>query len=1734
MRKVFLVILVVITGLFFISLPASVKVPVESIKATPGLKTQSGVNPSIQFGTMPLYFVCNKGQENAEAKYYAKASGYTLWLTTEGLVFDSFRKNGTDEKPLLQREVSRLMFDGANKKPQIIPVDIARAKVNIFKGRDKSKWLGNIPTSKGVLYKNLYTHIDLKVYGIEKKIEYDWVVKKGGDPSVITFHYDYVKGSRIDKEGNLLITTRFGDLVHKRPVSFQEIDNKKVPVDVTFKHIKGNTYGFNVPQYNRDYPLIIDPVVMAYSTCLGGDADDWGQHIAVSADGLTYATGTTLSAAYPVVDEYMAEPGDGDDDVVISIVDTTQSGNDSLLYSTYLGGDGMDRGQCIDVDSNGMVHVAGYTESDNFPLLNEYQGVFTESETVVVSKLDPTAGAAGLLYSTYLNGSSNDRGYGIAVDSSGYTYVTGSTESDDFPTLNEYQSDPGDGSHDVFVSKLDTTLSGAASLLYSTYLAGSGMDMGFAITVGSGGIAYVTGSTQSNDFPTLNEYQSAPGGGSEQVFVSKLDTTQSGASCLLYSTYLGSADDDSIGNAIALDTEGNVYVVGSTDTPAFPVVGEYMSDPGDGETDAFIAKLDTEQSGSNSLLSSTYLGGDGNDEGNGIAVDSNNYVYVTGNTESTDFPTSNEYLSAPGAGDQDIFITKLDSDLGSDSIYYSTYLGGSNRDVGNGIGVDASGNAYVVGQTLSADYPVNNEYSAFDGDSDLVVTKISPVVATVTTDAVSSILATSAQCGGDVTSHGGAAVTTRGLCWSTTANPTTSDSTVTSGSGTGTFSGNLTGLTGNTLYYVRAYAVNSAGTAYGNEVSFTSGITIPTVTTDAVSNIGFTTADCGGEVTANGGSAITGRGLCWSTATNPTTSDNSISIGLGIGTFSGTLTGLTGNTLYYVRAYAVNSAGTAYGNEVSFTAGGNVPTVTTDAASNIGLYTADCGGEVTANGGFGIISRGLCWSTTTNPTTSDNSISIGLGTGSFTGPLTGLTSGTTYYVRAYASNLMGMAYGNEVSFTTSVLALATVTTYDVTNIGITTADFSGEVTDEGSSEVTSRGLCWNTAGSPTTAGDMETLGSGIGTFSSSNTSLTENTTYYVRAFAINSVGTAYGNETSFTTLAESISVTITEPEDGDTVSGNVAIHATTSSVSQDPTLSTIMATSKVEFYIDDEKIAEDSTAPYETAWDTSSYSNGSYTIKAVAYNTANETAQDEITVYLSNVPPELMINRIRLNYGSVPQDSASAAAPLNNDSPHFTTSSQIIYVNNIGGGVLNWSATVSDEASWVSCTPVSGMDSGSVSVSVDVSGLAVGSYSSSVTIQAPGAINSPQTVPIYLTIHEAGSTTIPFGFFETPQEGSTVSSSVPVTGWVLDDIDIQSVKIYRMPVPGHETKLMYVGEAVMVDGARPDVEQTFPAYPKTYQAGWGYMLLTNYLPFNGNGTFTLVAKAVDAEGNELTLGSKTITADNTNVVKPFGAIDTPSKGGTALGETYTNFGWALTPQPNSIPTDGSTIMVWVDGLSIGHPIYNQYREDVATRFPGYANSDGAFGYLNFDTTKYLNGIHTISWSVEDNAGNVDGAGSRYFAINNTGTKRVPSTAASSVSTLTGSVISPRIGRAQIRTAALSQSPLKVKKGYTGNKVGETIKPNVNGVIRIDSKEMERLEVRLGNALPPTGTVTGYLLQGNRLMPLPVGSTLDSKGNIFYWQPCAGFHGLYRFVFATKDAKGGITRKLVNVNIATKY
>jgi hypothetical protein len=405
-------------------------------------------------------------------------------------------------------------------------------------------------------------------------------------------------------------------------------------------------------------------------------------------------------------------------------------------------------------------------------------------------------------------------------------------------------------------------------------------------------------------------------------------------------------------------------------------------------------------------------------------------------------------------------------------------------------------------------------------------------------------------------------------------------------------------------------------------------------------------------------------------------------------------------------------------------------------------------------------------------------------------------------------------------------------------------------------------------------------------------------------------------------------------------------------------------------------------------------------------------------------------------------------------------------------------------------------------------------------------------------VYGAGTTKRAIGSFDTPIDGTTnVVGAIPVTGWAIDDVEVTKVEIFRDPVGG-ETGSVYVGAAGFVPGARPDIERDYTEWPQNHRAGWGFMLLTNMLAdrqtgaaYGGNGTFRLHAYATDAEGNVTYLGSKTITANNRDTSQPFGTIDRPGQGETISGPAYMTWGWALSPK-SSIPVDGSTMTVLVDGAAVGQPTYNINRSDISGLFPGYANSNGAVGYYIMDMRQMTNGQHTISWIVTDSGGNTAGLGSRYFTVLNA------SSASSSAaqSTALARTASSGLSAQTIAELPVENAAVEVARATETDKTPELIVPEWTGEIRVRAKEAEPIELRLANQFTDSGSGTyeGYMIVGGNMRPLPIGSTLDAELGTFTWQPGAGFVGTYQLVFLRTGPAGGKTRIPVRIRISPKF
>jgi hypothetical protein len=585
---------------------------------------------------------------------------------------------------------------GGNPQAHASGAEKLAGTVNYLRGNDPKKWRAGVPLFAKVRYASVYPGTDLVYYGREGKLEYDFIVKPGADPNKIRLRFGGAEGMEVAGNGDLVLRTNGGDVRQQKPFVYQEVGGKRREVDGRFLLASAaGDVGFQVGRYDRSLPLVIDPAYI-YSTYLGGNNIDGATGVAKDARGSAYVVGSTLSTNFPTASPAQADQGGQD-----VFVTKFNAAGSALLFSTYLGGSDADTGTAIAVDKGGNAYVTGFTMSNNFPTVSPVQG-YQGMEDIFVTKL--RANGSGPVYSTYVGGTGSEEAYGIAVDGKGSAYVTGGTNSTDYPTVTPFQADqPG---VDAVLTKLKPT---GNAYTYSTYLGGSGFDLAYGIAVDSKSNPYVTGYTDSTNFPTVTPIQGHQG--VEDAFVTKFKPQ---GTALAYSTYLGGSGSD-VGRGIGLDSKNNAYVTGFTNSTNFPASHAFQVDqPG---TDAFVTRISARGT---AIVYSTYLGGVGSDLGFGIAVDRNGNAYVTGQTASIDFPLFNAFQGYRGMSDA--FVTKVKS---NGTLLYSTLLGGADDEIGTGVAADSAGNAYAVGSTNSTNFVTFRPFQADQSGQDAYVVKIS-------------------------------------------------------------------------------------------------------------------------------------------------------------------------------------------------------------------------------------------------------------------------------------------------------------------------------------------------------------------------------------------------------------------------------------------------------------------------------------------------------------------------------------------------------------------------------------------------------------------------------------------------------------------------------------------------------------------------------------------------------------------------------------------------------------------------------------------------------------------------------------------------------------------------------------------------------------------------------------------------------------------------------------------------
>jgi hypothetical protein len=1123
-------------------------------------------------------------------------------------------------------------------------------------------------------------------------------------------------------------------------------------------------------------------------------------------------------------------------------------------------------------------------------------------------------------------------------------------------------------------------------------------------------------------------------------------------SSLTFSTFLGGSNFDQV-SALAVDAAGNIYITGQTASSDFPSRGAGQ----DGNRDVFVAKLDSVGA---HIIYLRVFGGQQTDTPRGIAVDGAGNAYVTGFTSSTDFPTTAGVYRTSSAGNEDGFVLKLDP---SGALVYSTYLGGTGRDFATAIAIDGSGNAYVTGYTNSTNFPIvagglqsTNGGGAFDA----FVTKLNPTgtalvystyLGGVDNDTASSIAVDPAGnayiCGetkspnfpvsnalqpakaGDNDAFVAKLNTTASaLIFSTYLGGSLDD-----------FANSIVVDSSQNVYIAGATASSdfpASPTAFQRSMGGGMFDAFVVKLTSAGTAMAFSTFLGGSGSDQAEGLALDSAGNIW--LTGSTSSPNFPLVNAfqaqtagGSDVFIATLNS-TGDQLLYSSYFGgrADDSGLAIqiDNKGSEVVGGI--TQSSDFPATIGVIQPLFGGSY--DGFVFKLQTGICpYSLSANAL---NIAAIG-GSGSITASApVGCIAPTASSNVAWVSVSV---VGNSVNWT-----IAANPSSNGRSGALTIGGQTVTVTQPGAPCSYNLNPSSVNIGSAGGAGNISVTSSPVDCAAAAVSSGVSWASVSVSggnaSWSVSANPSSLARTGSFTIAGQSVSISQSGAACSyglSTASINAGPAGAAGSITITPIPSDCPAASAASNVGWASISVSGSTAPWTVSVNAGMQSrNGSFTV-------AGQTIA--ITQTANATPGTLTLNRTALNFGT---------------SGSLVTSSQAVAVGFSSGSGVAW--TVASSQPNITVSPAGGTGSGSFTVT------AAAGASGTVTVTAPGAARSPLQLQVNVRAVAQGS---PTGSFDTPASGTTgIAGNIAVTGWALDNIQVTKVDLWREPAPGEPAGLAYIGDAVFVADARSDVEGAFPTSPLNYRAGWGYMLLTNFLPTGagsavpGNGTFALHAIAHNAAGNSLDLGTRTITVDNAHASKPFGTIDTPGQGATVSGNAYVNFGWALTQNPYKIPTDGSTLSVIVDGQNIGHPNYNQPRADIASLFPGLGNSNGAIGFFYIDTTTLANGVHTIAWTVSDNQGRTDGIGSRYFTV------------------LNGGAIAVSI-----------EEPVLASSGAHGE------------MLDIEMEELERIEQDLG-------ATAGYLLVNGEPRPLPIGSSI--KRGSFYWQPGPGFLGDYQLVF----------------------
>jgi hypothetical protein len=635
---------------------------------------------------LPLRFEANQGQWPADVRFATRSGERQVVLTGSEARVGSLRLRPVNGNPAARVE----------------GVDKLHSSATYFLGNDRSAWRGNVPSFNAVAYRGVYPGIDLLYKGASRRLEYDFVLAPHANPAAIRMEFAGANELKLAEDGSL-IATAGGKEELRQPLPFayqEDAAGQRTQVAAHYRLLGGNQVAFTLGAYDAARPLTIDPVLIA--TYFGGDSIDVATAVAVDSQNQVWVTGYTSSATLPLAGTPYADARVGNIDIFVAKFNPNVEGADSLVWSTYYGGDGVDKPTAMALGTDGFLYLTGDTMSTNFPLGGTpAQGSLKgETDAFLVRLSRNQQGTDALWYATYLGGNQKEYGLALTLDAQNRPYIAGySTDSDGFPFAGGSFQTSVRGGYDAFFAMFDLT-NASNTLAYSTFLGGGRTDVATGIAVGANGIVHLTGYTMSEDFPyTDGAYRTAYAGRGD-IFYARADVTKTGLDGYLYGTYIGGSDAD-LAYGMTMDSAGLIYLTGYTFSNDFPIIGDALRSARAGSSDVFLMRLDPSAPVDSPITYSTYLGGSGSEIAYGISITANNRVALAGYTDSTDFPAVGNPLQPRAGGAIDAFLALVDFAGATPRLIYSSYIGGDSPDFGYQVAADARGNFYLVGSTTS-------------------------------------------------------------------------------------------------------------------------------------------------------------------------------------------------------------------------------------------------------------------------------------------------------------------------------------------------------------------------------------------------------------------------------------------------------------------------------------------------------------------------------------------------------------------------------------------------------------------------------------------------------------------------------------------------------------------------------------------------------------------------------------------------------------------------------------------------------------------------------------------------------------------------------------------------------------------------------------------------------------------------------------------------------------------------